>query len=294
MSRLSPPPLPAEPVAVVADDTLCLECAYNLRTLSFEGRCPECGTPVGISAHGNFLRYCDPAWMEKLALGITLIVWGVVGILIGTVLVALLAARYPMPASIIGFLAGLAGFAGAWLFTSPDPSGIGDMQYKTPRTITRVCLAIGVGASLLRLLSDYAGATPSAQAPKMGLLSIALSLVHVVGVLAELRYFEKLARRVPDPDLAKLANTVMWAYGLSMAFMVVVSGLLVLVGVRELELSHIIPIIVLARVPLLISGVMYLVLLSRMNNVIQQQAVLALRTWNSATPTSTAAPGTGL
>ena len=30
----------------ISTDMYCIECNYNLRTLSRDGRCPECGTPV--------------------------------------------------------------------------------------------------------------------------------------------------------------------------------------------------------------------------------------------------------
>ena len=44
----------------LAEDRTCIKCAYNLRGLDPAGRCPECGTAVGRSILGDFLRYCDP------------------------------------------------------------------------------------------------------------------------------------------------------------------------------------------------------------------------------------------
>jgi hypothetical protein len=39
-------PAGAAPPSPVLDDLLCGDCEYNLRTLSWEANCPECGTPV--------------------------------------------------------------------------------------------------------------------------------------------------------------------------------------------------------------------------------------------------------
>ncbi len=58
-------------------DTSCRRCSYNLRGLSEEGRCPECGTPVGLSTQGDLLRFADPDWLESLARGLNFILWGV-------------------------------------------------------------------------------------------------------------------------------------------------------------------------------------------------------------------------
>jgi ribosomal protein S27AE len=45
---------------VIIADTTCRRCGYNLRGLSRDGRCPECGTPIGLSTHGDLLRSSGP------------------------------------------------------------------------------------------------------------------------------------------------------------------------------------------------------------------------------------------
>jgi len=37
------------PLAGISSDTPCMDCGYNLRSLSPDGRCPECGREVGAS-----------------------------------------------------------------------------------------------------------------------------------------------------------------------------------------------------------------------------------------------------
>ena len=54
----------------IQEDTPCLACGYNLRGLSSDWRCPECGTAIGRSLHGNLLRFAQPQYVRKLARGV--------------------------------------------------------------------------------------------------------------------------------------------------------------------------------------------------------------------------------
>ena len=72
-----PESIPLDEQGNIAADVSCLVCGYNLRTQPLQGRCPECGTAVGRSAHGDLLRYCEPGWVETLAGGMDWIVAGI-------------------------------------------------------------------------------------------------------------------------------------------------------------------------------------------------------------------------
>lgn len=60
------------PLSHPTDDTLdadlpCVHCNYNLRGLTVDGACPECGRPVADSTRDDALRGADPIWLRRAA-----------------------------------------------------------------------------------------------------------------------------------------------------------------------------------------------------------------------------------
>jgi hypothetical protein len=51
-------------------DRSCVGCAYNLRTLPIDSRCPECSTPIALSLRPNELEFVDPEWLLKVRGGV--------------------------------------------------------------------------------------------------------------------------------------------------------------------------------------------------------------------------------
>ncbi len=64
----------ASPIAV---DILCVHCGYNLRGLTSDGRCPECGGAIVDSMRGELLRFADIEWLTRLRLGAALKLWAI-------------------------------------------------------------------------------------------------------------------------------------------------------------------------------------------------------------------------
>ena len=164
MSQAMPiAPIPSGPTTVTADIP-CRKCGYNLRGLSTDARCPECGIAVAASVSGDLLRFCDPEWVKLLARGTQMISLGVALAFFLDIsnIATTLTIRNRAPS--INSLAVLAGnvliVIGSWWLTTPDPSGIGEDKYGTVRKIIRITLVIGIVNGLITLATSLTTLPP--------------------------------------------------------------------------------------------------------------------------------------
>lgn len=223
---------PAGTGTVLQQDTPCRRCGYNLRGLTVEGRCPECGTPVGLSAYGDFLRFCDPRWLERLAKGVSFILWGIlVGIVVGGAGSVLAALVHPLLGQVLMLCGGLVSLYGTWLLTEPDPSGIGEDRDINARRIVRVCLILGLGYSFLSMTARQ-GLASGILLVVLVILTALTGVSQAIGEAAKLLYLRKLALRIPDEALARRARFLVYAMGISVLMTVIpVVALLAMGGV---------------------------------------------------------------
>jgi hypothetical protein len=228
---LDTPDVPKEAIldqnGALAVDTTCRRCGYNLRGLREDGRCPECGTAIGLSTRGDLLRFADPEWVEKLARGVRFMLWGIaVSIAVGILGACLtgLAGGSEGISEAFNLVGSLLGVYGAWLLTAPDPSRIGEDRYVTARRIVRLGLIAGVVSHMLKIvITDLASASWAAVV-MLGIPFVLLSLAYVAGEFAKFLYIEKLADRIPEPKLASFARFLRWAYSIGLAVLVLVGG----------------------------------------------------------------------
>ncbi|WP_428938360.1 hypothetical protein [Fontivita pretiosa] len=278
----------ADPNATVQTDAPCRKCGYNLRGLTYGGRCPECGSPVGLSTIGDLLRYSDPNWLLMLARGVSFILWGilvalVIGLLGGLLFQTSAAQQW------VQIVASLLGLYGAWLLTEPDPSGLGEAQYAMARKLVRVALLVGLGGSVLQAM----GATPGV--PReigfgLGVVAIGATVFGVVGEFAKFVYLGKLALRVPHDQLARRARVLCWGYGLTLGASVLIGGIMGLLlaagpaparpGAAFIGITCAAAIVGLAY---LVFGVMTLLFYIRMRRTLREQVELARQVWGQAT-----------
>ncbi len=257
-------------------DVPCLVCGYNLRGLRTDGRCPECGTPVGRSLHGNYFRFAGPAYVRTLARGMSLVLWGfLLPIIAVIVAIGLSYGHMGDWAGILVAVVGLGSAAlqvlGAWLVTAPDPCRLDRDAQLNARRLYRA------GAVMFALYVVLSIVSRHGMALRLGLRSADIILTAgtaltglgaFVGFIASFVYFRQLALRIPDRPLAESTRKVMW--GLIVTPLV---GLVLTVGVAlsggGLGLLML-PCLVL--LPLLIYGIWYLVLLVRYQRALTQQA----------------------
>jgi hypothetical protein len=270
---------------VVTTDIRCRKCGYNLRGLGTDARCPECGVAVAASISGDLLRYCDPDWVALLAQGSKIIIAGFIVIFLGIITsIALFFAIGP-GSSVVGPLGIFAGnvliVIGSWLITTPDPSGVGEDKYGTVRKTIRVTLLIGAINTLIAMIVQFAPPPPMA-AQMIFVIGEVAGIVGVVGLFAELQYYEKLADRIPDPRLSKRARFLKkWFPGLSLVFFI--GGNVMRLLIRNTPPNTIFfafaPFLTLIEIATLIAGLVYLLMIGRFSKRFKEQALLAAQNW---------------
>jgi hypothetical protein len=248
---LDTPEVPTETIlehrGAIAVDKTCRRCGYNLRGLSADGRCPECGTAVAISLEGDLLRYAAPRWVERLGRGSRFILNGLSAALLFAIATGILnTATFGGPTGTkslaiealtaiceVALLIGLvAAYCGTWMMTAPDPTRAGEDRYATSRKLVRIALLIGL-ANVAVQEGLAAISAPSAVDTLMSLIDTLANVAALVGWLAYLRYLAKLALRIPDEGLSKRARFLFGAFllvPLSGVFLAVMAGLLVALG----------------------------------------------------------------
>jgi len=204
----------AQAVTTLSQDTPCRKCGYNLRGLSSDGCCPECGTPVGLSLREPLLRYCDPQWVASLARGVNLILWGFVLSFAVAFVLGFLAGSLGLKPSVwtasVAWIGALVGLYGTWLLTCPDPSGIGEDQYGTIRRITRFAVVVGLIGGTLNIIAQ-SSRLPATLTLLLGIVVSVGTLVGWVGEFCKFWFMEKLCLRIPEQALARRARFLRWA-----------------------------------------------------------------------------------
>lgn len=200
---------------MVGDDTPCARCGYNLRGLTTDRSCPECNTPILQSIQGNLLCFADPDWLEKLRLGMTVKLWNIVLVIIGSIVVAVLIAVGLPP--VFQFLFSLAaasvGLWAAFLITTQEPRVSLAEDPVSLRRVVRGCAILGLVGEILQ----HTGAV-SAHGSALIVVGVTLGgLTIIVSYFGEFIYLRRFARRIPNDGLARSTTFVMWGTLAAMA-----------------------------------------------------------------------------
>ncbi|MCZ6655482.1 MAG: hypothetical protein O7D91_20940 [Planctomycetota bacterium] len=268
----------------VAGDVPCRRCGYNLRGLSPDGRCPECGTAVGRSIHGDLLRYSDPAWVGHLAAGALLMIISMLGgIVVGC---------FSLP--LFEFCRTAVHFVGYWMLTMPDPGRDQQRPIWNIRQVIRLLATAEILAYLvvliLYLIPGFLGALPTALALTGTILFFLFVLGGLVAQLLLFIHLWRLALRIPNDSLARQTRTLMWGIIWSMALIVGgVAITLVFFGSVTGGSAMRMGLFLAAAVVLwlLVFVIWWIVLLFRYRSEFRQAARFAKETWAAAAPPDT-------
>jgi len=121
-------------------DLRCARCGYDLRGLPADDKCPECGTLVEYSLHGDCLRYADRRWAKQILRGLqwTMVSRAAIAILFVINIAIVLIGSLVIPQNVdtpiesafetaIGIVGGIMSLVpigiayGLWLASAPEP-----------------------------------------------------------------------------------------------------------------------------------------------------------------------------
>lgn len=262
-------------------DIPCRKCGYNLRGLNVEGKCPECGTMVGLSVSGDLLRFSDPEWVQGLGSGVRLILWGVVVMIVAMAAgVVLTLMREKLLGSLMTLGAQGLSLAGWWILTRPDPSGIGEDRYGKARQIIRIGLIGGmVGSGCYIVAQDSIGYEQDTAL----IIHFVGQILALVGLVAQLQYLKKLAVRIPDDGLKEragfLQHALGWTYGVSMAGGM---AMMVLAKMKKPQSSMMVGFgcgAAIVGMVMLVFWIMFLVMIGKFGKRFKEQAEYGRQAW---------------
>ncbi|MFQ5502744.1 MAG: hypothetical protein ACE5EQ_10655 [Phycisphaerae bacterium] len=224
-----PTPVPLAREATVEGDVPCIACGYNLRTLSMNGRCPECGGEILASFRRSWLIFALPSWLGRLRTGVTIILWMLLGGIVSYIaLVAVMIAtigpsgQAPSPFLIMGIMLffGL-GFTCVWLIsvwylTTPETGR------KPNEALGRTVIAKWIlGLSAMPIISTLAmmpityysmSTSPQFNAAFIipTLFMYAGGIAFQVGFFLLMIYMRRIARRDNRKGLGKMMSFLIW------------------------------------------------------------------------------------
>jgi hypothetical protein len=272
---------------LIVADVACRRCGYNLRGLSISGACPKCGAATGLSTFGSYLRYGDPDWVEKIARGAELILYGIVAYVIGGCAGGAVMAitRSELGGQLIILAAATVTMYGTWLLTTPDPGHVGEDRFALVRKLVRASIFLGLSLWFVALLIS-SRLLPPAVVGVLGVITLVGSLFSLLGQFLYMLYIEHLFTRVPDERQAKNTRTLRWIYVITVGIMVAVSGFARLgPAARGFELIAL-AITAVGGIVALVCGILFIIVLVKFRRALRDQAVDARNTWAATARTA--------
>ena len=224
-----PGPTSADPTqaATLVADVPCVKCDYNLRGLSADGRCPECGEAVVSSLRPDRLMFADRTWLTRIARGLTMIYIAVPAVPFLVLLVAvtgtLLAAFVLGPVlsfwsdvgtsmivgMLVGLLAGLSTLVlGVFYSTAAEPQQSRGQLRRRTRWVVRILAVLFVST----LMAAVALGMTNRLVPRLGWVLNAGPFSGLV--VSFLLHLSTLGDRIPDLHLARRCRYLAMLLGL--------------------------------------------------------------------------------
>jgi len=250
--------------APTADLSFCLGCGYDLAGLPHDTHCPECGYPIAESVAFGLASQPIPL-LSRLRSGPIWIFSGLGAQLVAGVansafssfaMVAFaqnstwLAVAIVLAGAVCALGAQVALFIGYWRYATPlegaPPPGWKDGHRRTLRATSVAALGLTVvtapSSFLVLLLTAPSPGAPPGAAPAGWMFVVAMAgvglgfiggLVELVRYLSTAGHTAALAKRIPDPKLARLAKHMYrWTAGVIIASVVLAGAMILAAAVQ--------------------------------------------------------------
>jgi hypothetical protein len=231
------PPPPVARAPVIGQDLPCWHCGYNLRGLTPDRTCPECGLAIERTLNQDLIR-ADPAWLRRVARGAALLKVGLLLLLLACLclLPAALSTRvfndHPLAGVVTCLLPLVPIFillAGCLWFTSPETDRWAPDPYPTQEPLRRVAVAAAVLLPTSSALLAAAAVLRQADWPLEVMMVAAWLSLGVVALVSGV-HAQQLARRMGRKRLRIVARIVTWA---NVLFVAVTAALAVMLLLEE-------------------------------------------------------------
>ncbi|MFI5380699.1 MAG: hypothetical protein ACHRHE_15480 [Tepidisphaerales bacterium] len=277
-------------------DLPCRRCGYNLRTLTRDHLCPECGTAVYLSLGDDQLKHCNPEYVARLARGCRLGVVALCTLLYAVPVGAVLGSmRTYEPVSILVLLSTvpLLNLWSTWLLTGPEPGKLPERTFWRTAMLSRVALVAAIVC--------FVGWSLTAQAPWPAgwplpeLFLFAGGLFLLLGEKFRIRILQLLVRRTVDLPIVQAGGLVAWGLivcSVILAYPVFRRFLTTYLRSWLPDESTVAMLVVAAFMGLLASLVAWGILLDRCAKAFHQAAVAARTRWQESSKTNSQQPTT--
>lgn len=282
---LAAPAVKLDEAGLIAEDLPCRHCGYNLRTLSMEVQCPECGTVVARSVHGDYLRFADPNWVQSLSTGALISTIGATLSLIGWVAyIAMLFSMSPLP---VWFqesflIIGLTSAIGIWKLSAPDPGTPEDGVRLNARILARWSLILSLFLdALIRIPTGIDLIFHNS----LHALDYAIGAVYIAALFTFLR---RLVLRIPNE---KLARECRWLMGYLIADAILSLAIWVVFTVAQVSRPTAYPLIYCSSLLISCAAVIWLLLMHiRLRSAFRESETVARLVWASEASTQGGIP----